>query len=230
LCSDAKQKTINLNIILSKEICMKQNFYVLFIMVGLGIFTGSATFAMDAMPPNGCCSMDTMGTGDPGMSCDHAACSCNHMESAGCQPGCACCAMCAEGGCNMINATIDLTPGNMNIKGNGLYFTAYIEIEENANQYTIDQIDKTSICLKKANDTMIMINGEMLYTVGSVGYGDYDVDGIPDLMVKFNRQALSKFLLANGFKPGDVSLTIGGNFYDGTKFEGAKTITISIKK
>ncbi|MDO9263362.1 MAG: hypothetical protein Q7U02_05305, partial [Desulfosalsimonadaceae bacterium] len=165
---------------------------------------------------------------------------CNHMASMECQPGCACCAMCAEGGCqmgadgccsmNMMDATVDFYPGNMNIKGKGNYLTAYIEIGENDGQYTIDQIDKMSICLKKTNDTMIMINDKMLCPVGPVGYGDYDEDGAPDLMVKFDRQALSAFLLSNGFASGEVSLTLCGHFYDGVKFMGVKAITIQIKK
>lgn len=227
---------------------MKQKVYVLFIMVGLLIFASSAAFAMGRMSPGGCsgmdrmkmcCSMDGMGGMDMS-SCDSTACTCNHMESMECQPGCACCAMCAEDGCqmgaegccnmNMTSATLDFYPGTMDIKSKGRYITAYIEIEENDNQNTIDQIDKMSICLKKANETMIMINGKMLYTIGPVEIGDYDEDGTPDLMVKFDRQALSRFLLANGFKSGEVMLTVCGKFYDGTKFMGMKDITIQIKK
>ena len=138
----------------------------------------------------------------------------------------------ADGCCNMnmTNATLDFYPGTMDVTSKGRYLTAYIEIEENDNQNTVDQIDKASICLKKANDTMILIKGKMLYTVGPAEIGDYDEDGAPDLMVNFDRQALSKFLLANGFKSGEVMLTVCGQFYDGTKFMGMKSITIQIKK
>lgn len=219
---------------------MKKGMSII-VMTLFTVFIGNVALAMDVMPSTGSCSMDNMEMGCSDMSsCDHTACTCNHMESAGCQPGCTCCAMCADGGCDksagsccnmsMTNANIDFYPGNINVKSKSLYVTAYIEIEDSNVQYTIDQINKDSICLIKADTTMIKINGEMLCTVGPIEYGDYDEDGIPDLMMKFDRQALSNFLITNGFQTGDVSLTLTGQFYDGSKFKGIKNITISIKK
>lgn len=57
-----------------------------------------------------------------------------------------------------------------------------------------------------------------------VTIGDYDSDGIPDLMVKFDRVAVSVFLLSEGITSGKVVLTLTGQLYDGTVFEGSNTI------
>ena len=52
--------------------------------------------------------------------------------------------------------------------------------------------------------------------------GDHDDDGIPDLMVKFDRQALVGYL---GGATGEVTLTLTGDV-DGKPFEGRDTITV----
>ena len=56
--------------------------------------------------------------------------------------------------------------------------------------------------------------------------GDYDDDGIPDLMVKFNRTMVSDFILSKGITYGNVTLTISGNLTDGTPFEGTDVIKV----
>ncbi|MEE9150432.1 MAG: hypothetical protein V3U20_01195, partial [Thermoplasmata archaeon] len=48
-----------------------------------------------------------------------------------------------------------------------------------------------------------------------VTVGDYDKDGIPDLMVKFERSKVEEMLL-----PGIYNLKISGQLTDGTLFEG----------
>ena len=50
--------------------------------------------------------------------------------------------------------------------------------------------------------------------------GDYDTDGVADLMVKFNRQDLIAILGV-----GEVTLTITGEV-DETSFEGSDTIQV----
>ena len=53
--------------------------------------------------------------------------------------------------------------------------------------------------------------------------GDNDNDGIPDLMVKFDRQALIDYL---DDITGDVTLTVTGELIDETQFSGSDTITV----
>jgi len=60
-----------------------------------------------------------------------------------------------------------------------------------------------------------------LLTVGPDGVGDYDEDGILDLMVKFDRQEVISLL-----EEGDATLTVSGELLDGTPFEGSDTIRV----
>ena len=58
--------------------------------------------------------------------------------------------------------------------------------------------------------------------------GDYDSDGIPDLMVKFNRTELIAYIYhVLGIKYDNITLIITGNLTDGTMFEGAVTIWVN---
>ena len=51
--------------------------------------------------------------------------------------------------------------------------------------------------------------------------GDYDSDGISDLMVKFSRSEVAKVVSV-----GDVKITVSGNLSDGKIFEGSDTIRV----
>jgi len=55
--------------------------------------------------------------------------------------------------------------------------------------------------------------------------GDYDNDGIPDLMVTFNRTMVSEFIISSGITYGNVALTITGEV-DKTPFQGSGTIRV----
>ncbi len=55
-----------------------------------------------------------------------------------------------------------------------------------------------------------------------ISIGDYDVDGVPDLMVKFDRSDVQATL-----EPVDeVEVTVSGQLTDGTTFEGSDTIRV----
>ena len=60
-------------------------------------------------------------------------------------------------------------------------------------------------------------------SLSPIEIGDDDDDGIPDLMVKFDRQALIDYL---GDTTGDVTLTVTGELIDETQFSGSDTITV----
>ena len=51
--------------------------------------------------------------------------------------------------------------------------------------------------------------------------GDYDRDGVADLMVKFDRA-----LIESAVTPGDVTITVTGELIDGVIFEGSDIIKV----
>jgi hypothetical protein len=168
--------------------------------------------------------------------CNHTECICDHSTGSSVNTTgmmCMCCemcatdGMCAEGCCdmNMLQAIIDVTPGNLNLLGKGKFITVYIELEENEVGFTVDDIDKSTIYLKQVN-MMMCPKGEKIYPVGPIAYGDYDEDGIDDLMVKFNRQTIINLLLAGGLDSEEASICVAGELYDGTKFGGKDAIRV----
>jgi hypothetical protein len=110
--------------------------------------------------------------------------------------------------------TIDFDPDALNLKSKGKWVTAYIEFPEG---YNVSDIDVSSILL---NDT-IPVN-----LSAPTAIGDYDNDGIPDLMVKFNRIAVCQLILSRGIMVGNVTLTVSGKLQNGIGFEGCDTIRV----
>jgi hypothetical protein len=74
-------------------------------------------------------------------------------------------------------AIIDFDPDTLNLKDNGKWVTVYIELQENHN---ISEIEVRSVVL---NDNIPALTKP-------IQIGDYDNDAIPDLMIKFNREAI----------------------------------------
>jgi murein DD-endopeptidase MepM/ murein hydrolase activator NlpD len=108
----------------------------------------------------------------------------------------------------IIPTTINFDPDVLNLGSTDKYVTAYIELPSG---YEISQIDISSISL---NDTIPAL-------AKPTQIGDYDNDGIPDLMVKFSRAAVKSLLT-----PGDqVQITITGQVA-GIAFEGSDTIRV----
>jgi beta propeller repeat protein len=107
-----------------------------------------------------------------------------------------------------ITATIDFDPDTLNLKSKGNYVTVYIELPRG---YLVTQIDISSIRL----------NGTVPALAKPKAIGDYDKDGIPDLMVKFDRAAVQKILALGN----QVEITITGKVA-GVDFEGSDTIRV----
>lgn len=110
----------------------------------------------------------------------------------------------------VVTATIDIDPDTLNLKSKGKWITAYIELPEG---YTVGDIDISTVKL----------NGEISAELHPTELSDYDEDGIPDLMVKFDRQALIQLLSAE-----ESTLTITGEV-NGTPFKGSDTTRVIIK-
>ena len=111
-------------------------------------------------------------------------------------------------GATFVTATIDFDPETLNLKSKGKYVTAYIEL---LTGYDVSQIDISSI-RGDAADAPFDPPTEI---------GDYDNDGLPDLMVKFSRAAVKSLLT-----PGNqVEVTITGEVA-GIAFKGSDTIRV----
>jgi hypothetical protein len=106
-----------------------------------------------------------------------------------------------------IPATLDINPDTLNLKSKGKWITAYIELPEG---YNVNDIDISTVKL----------NNKIEAELHPTEIGDYDTDGIPDLMVKFDRQELIATLSV-----GEATLTITGKVNE-TLFEGSDTIRV----
>lgn len=105
-------------------------------------------------------------------------------------------------------ATIDIDPDTLNLEITERWITAYIELPE---IYDVSEIDVSSILLNDAIPVDLEAPTEI---------GDYDEDGIPDLMVKFDRASVIDLLSV-----GEATLTITGEV-NGIPFEGNDTIRV----
>jgi len=117
-------------------------------------------------------------------------------------------------------ASIDIAPDTLNLRSRGRWITGYIELPEG---YDVGDIDVSSIML---NDT---IPAEL----SLVAVGDYDIDGVSDLMVKFNGASVISYIIgAIGYPDGfaTVTLTITGKLNNGIPFEGSDTAKIMMPR
>jgi hypothetical protein len=118
-------------------------------------------------------------------------------------------------------ADIDVDPDSLNLRSSGEWITACIELPEECDVNTIDRL---TIFL----NTTISVDPD-----ASTAIGDYDEDGIPDLMVKFDRNTVIAYILGVLGAPNKftwVALTITGTLDDGTVFEGSDTIKVIYPK
>jgi len=108
-----------------------------------------------------------------------------------------------------ILAEVDIDPNTLNVLSSGKWITAYIELP---NEYSVEDIDINTI----------LLNEKIQPESHPTEIGDYDNDGISDLMVKFDRNEVQKILdLGN-----EIKLTITAQLKDGTLIEGTDTIRV----
>jgi len=108
----------------------------------------------------------------------------------------------------IISATIDFDPDILNLRSKGKVVSTYIKLPT---CYDVGQIDITSI----------MLNGVVPALTKPTEVGDYDGNGIPDLMVKFDRAAVQNMLSVGE----QVEITITGQVA-GIAFEGSEIIRV----
>jgi hypothetical protein len=118
---------------------------------------------------------------------------------------------------------IDFDPDTLNLGSKGRWVTAYIEFPEG---YDVADV----------NVSRILLNGTVPVDLAApTTIGDYDGDGVPDLMVKFDRQAVIDYIKANvdvtelyEKRFMNITLTITGYLYNGTPFQANIKIKITI--
>jgi hypothetical protein len=109
---------------------------------------------------------------------------------------------------------VDIDPDTLNLKSKGNWITCYIELKAG---YDANDIDVSTVAITDINGVPVNIPAESHPT----GVGDEDGDGVPDLMVKFDRSDVQ-----DACSPGPTTITISGNLLDGTALSGSDTITV----
>jgi hypothetical protein len=112
-----------------------------------------------------------------------------------------------------IDATIDIEPDTLNLKSGGKWITCYIELDG----YDVNDIDVSTVKITDIEGVPVDIPAESHPT----SVGDEDTDGIPDLMVKFDRSDVQ-----DACSPGTATITVTGELLGGTVFVGYDTITV----
>jgi hypothetical protein len=113
-----------------------------------------------------------------------------------------------------IAATVDFSPGALNLMSHGDSLACYIELPEG---YNVADINVTTISL---NNTISAESGPTVI-------GDYNSNSIPYLMVTFNRTELVNLMVSENITLANVTLTLNGNLDNGTQFEGSSIIPVS---
>jgi len=103
---------------------------------------------------------------------------------------------------------IDFDPDTLNLKSEGKFATVYIELPED---FDVSEIDISSLVLNESVPALTK----------PIATGDYDIDGINDLMVKFDFQELIKML-----GPGEQRIDLAGRLLDGKPFAGFDIIRV----
>jgi len=113
----------------------------------------------------------------------------------------------------MAPAEFDLEPDVLISNGRYRQVTGYIELPE---EFSASDINISSLFI---NSTVPVENAA--FTID-----DYDNDTILEMIVGFNKTAICDFVLSKTGPTKEVILTINGQLYDGTSFEGSSVIGV----
>ena len=115
-----------------------------------------------------------------------------------------------------ITATVDVKPDALDLKTKGQWLTVYVELPEG---YDVNDIDVSTVKL----------NGTISANASASKVGDYDGDGIDDMLIKFNRTQVTT--LAGAGHAGIFKLTetfvITGKLATGVSFDGSDYVKVS---
>lgn len=110
-----------------------------------------------------------------------------------------------------VNAMIDINPDTLNIQSRGQYITCYIELPNSLNPSNI-KIET------------IKLNQILSVDSKHVEIGDYNHNGIQDLMVKFDRKKAIDIFSSNAGTT--VKVKVSGTLNTGQIFEGTDTVKL----
>jgi parallel beta-helix repeat protein len=110
-----------------------------------------------------------------------------------------------------LHATLACDSEVLNLDAKGQWLNFYVELPEG---YAVDSINISSLSL---NDSVMA--DPMFKSVG-----DHDQNGIPDLLVCFNRTMVQQFILCSGVTTGNVTLSLHGRLDDDSLFESSCTL------
>jgi hypothetical protein len=114
-----------------------------------------------------------------------------------------------------IAMAFDFTPNTLNLASHGLWVTGYLEPPS---PFAAGDIDVTSIRL----------NGTVpADSTAPTALGDHDANGVPDLMVKFNRAAVELTLSDGDSVPVTVTGTVAGRAFSGTDYIRVRRAVVS---
>lgn len=127
----------------------------------------------------------------------------------------------------LLPADVTIEPETLNLKSNGQWITAYIELPVGNNVADIDVNTTRLDCeIWAENDTKYgFVSDPNSYLV------DHDGDGIQERLVKFDRTAVIEYLetidyVSDTGNDEIVELYVSGELYDGTPFKGRDTISV----
>lgn len=109
---------------------------------------------------------------------------------------------------SVLSLTLDVDPDSLNPRSRGRWITAYVELPEGFN---VSDIDLSSV----------LLNGSISAEFKPAEVGDYDNDGILDLLVKFDRATLIE--LVENATSGRIILNLSCQVSE-TLFEGYDSI------
>jgi hypothetical protein len=109
----------------------------------------------------------------------------------------------------VVEVTFEIVPGAIKLKNNGRFVNCFIELPVD---YAPQDVDVTSLLLQ----------GAVSAEVWPVAISDYDLDGVLELMVKFDRRQLNTLL-----SPGMQTLEVTGALVDGTEIAGSCVVVVT---
>ncbi|MDI6642475.1 MAG: hypothetical protein QMD95_00225 [Candidatus Hodarchaeaceae archaeon] len=114
----------------------------------------------------------------------------------------------------LIPAMIDIDPETLNLRSQGRWITCYIELPGGLD---VAKIDVSTVALEGD----IFLEGILSAEPWPTEIGDHDGDGVPDLMVKFDRSAVQGLVSVGD----NVELTVIGK-WGSAPFRGSDTIRV----
>jgi hypothetical protein len=121
----------------------------------------------------------------------------------------------ADASCGVvIPATVDIDPDTLNLKSQGRWITAYIELPAGLNP---ENIDVGTVAIEGD----VFFQGVLYAEPRPTSIGDHDNNGIPDLMVKFDRATVQALVEVGE----NVELTVVGRWGQ-APFRGSDNIRV----